>query len=67
MLTVYAVLFLAVPAHSEIEQRLNVDVYTYDPQALPERQAYTPCKDTIETIDICDMKEFVEEVILKII
>jgi len=49
MLAVYAVLSFATPAHSEIEQGLSVDVYTYDPQALPERQAYTLCKDTIET------------------
>jgi hypothetical protein len=49
MLAVYAVLSFAVPAHSEIEQGLSVDVYTYDPQSTPERQAYIPCKDTIET------------------
>ena len=49
MLAVYAVLSFAIPARGEVEQGLTVDVYTYDPQALPERQAYTPCKDTIET------------------
>ena len=49
MLAVYVVLSFSVPAHSEIEQGLKVDVYTFDPQALPERQAYIPCKDTVET------------------
>jgi hypothetical protein len=49
MLAVYAVLSFATPAHSDIEQGLSVDVYTYDPQILPERQEYTLCKDTVET------------------
>ena len=49
MLVVYAALSFAVPAFGEVEQGLNVDVYTYDPQSLPERQPYTLCKETVET------------------
>jgi hypothetical protein len=49
MLAVYAVLSFAVPAHSETEQGLSVNVYTYDPQSTPEKQSYTPCMDTVET------------------
>lgn len=48
-MTIFFVICFAVPTKADIEQGLNVDVYTYSPEYLPERQPYTLCKDTIET------------------
>ncbi len=48
-MTIFFVIAFAVPAKSEIEQGLYVDVYTYSPEYLPERQPYTLCKDSVET------------------
>jgi hypothetical protein len=36
-------------AEADTSAGLSVEVYTYDPSSLPERQPYTLCKDTVET------------------
>jgi hypothetical protein len=43
-------LFFVPSAQAETITGLTVEVYTYDPSATPERQAYTPCvTDTVWT------------------
>ena len=39
----------STPATATGEPGLSVEVYTYDPSALPDRVPYTLCKETIET------------------
>lgn len=48
-MTIFFVIAFAIPTKAEVEQGLYVDVYTYSPEYLPERQPYTLCKDTVET------------------